>query len=105
MGGRSIHKMTCRRVKPLITRVHLHMHHVPTFELNIIHLPLFSLIAAFKDEATLLCSNENHDLFAHHKLLSTRSRINVLLILYHEIFNWLCDDALNLIARDRKSVV
>jgi hypothetical protein len=32
-----------------------------------------------------LRSNKNHDLFAHDQLLSPGNRINVLLILYHEI--------------------
>ena len=77
--------MTRCRVKPLITRVHLDMHHIPAFELNVIHVPFFSPGIAFKDKAALLRSNENHDLFAHCQLLLNGNRKNVLRLFYHAL--------------------
>src|SRR6266498_2503033 len=78
MGGWTIHKMTCSGMQTLVTRIQLHMHYVPTFEMNIADLPLLPLGIAVKDKATLLRSYEDQYLFIHKDLLSSGNRKNVL---------------------------
>ena len=62
MGGGTIHKVTRRGVQTLIARVHLNVHHIPAFELDITDFPFFSFFIAFKDKTTLLRSDQHHDL-------------------------------------------
>jgi hypothetical protein len=69
MGGRAIHKMTGGRMQTLVTRVHLDVHHIPAFELNITDLPFFALFIAFENKSALLRPNQDHNLFAHDHLL------------------------------------
>src|SRR5215208_331187 len=83
MRGRTINKVTGRRMHSLIARIKLHMHYIPAFELNIADLPLLSFGVTAKHKAALLRSYENHYLFAHRVMLlsyRTYSRLESNLI-------------------------
>ena len=61
--------MTRCRMLTLIARVKLHVHHIPTFKVNIAGLPFLAFLIAVKNKATLVRSDEDHYLFAHDNLL------------------------------------
>jgi hypothetical protein len=68
--GGAIDEVTGRGVQALVARIHLDVHHVPAFELNITRFPSFASLIAFDNKAALLCSNEDQYLFTHKHLLS-----------------------------------
>jgi hypothetical protein len=68
----TINEVTGRGMQTPVTRVHLDVHHIPALEVNITYVPSFTLLIAFKDEAALLCSNEDQDFLTHKHLLSVK---------------------------------
>jgi hypothetical protein len=70
MGGWPIDKMTRCRMQASVSRVHPHVHYIPTLELDVAPLPVFAFFITTKNKAALGCSYEDHHLFAHHSLLS-----------------------------------
>jgi hypothetical protein len=71
MYGRTIDEVTGRGVQALVAWIHLDMHHVPAFELNITCFPSFAFFIAFEDKTTLLRPNEDQYLLTHKHLLSS----------------------------------
>src|ERR1041384_8039987 len=86
MSSWPIDKMTRGRVQTPITRIQLDVHHIPTFKLNIAHIPFFAFLTAFKNKAALLSPNEDLNFFAHAHLLSSESKQNKC-SKFHSIIN------------------
>jgi hypothetical protein len=73
MGGWTIHKVTCRRVQASVTWIQLNVHHIPTFKVNVAGLPFLAFLVTAENKTTLGCSYEDHYLFAHDRLLSSKT--------------------------------
>jgi hypothetical protein len=69
VGGGAVDEVAGRGVQALIARVHLDVHHIPAFEVDITCFPAFALLIAFEYKTALLCSNEDQYFFTHKTLL------------------------------------
>src|ERR1700690_4550315 len=81
MSCRTVNDMTHSRMQALIAGIHLHVHYIPAFELDIADLPFLARAVAAEYKSALTGTNHYIHFGTHGASFNTR--ISVLTKLYH----------------------